>query len=283
MSHLIHNPTIEWLLVLDGDTFVVNATKSLESFIPKDPQIHVVHYERIWFGEIAAGIYLIRNHPWSILYLSKWIETFRKLSKAEYHHSDNGILHLHFLDMVGKLDNHTYQTCSMLYNQATTYLRYLKYVGCVKCAIGGQRIFPHVILLRRGHSFVRDIIKRDPTDYIWRGNKDYRWGGDKIHLLDIMIHGYKANISFYLSEPVNTTSCINNPKWTPKIRPSLFVSDLRLAKIRMRQWDELVAKTFPQTVPYPDIADCWPNCTPEITGAKLKLYLPLLCNYSRFP
>ncbi|CAF4011269.1 unnamed protein product [Adineta steineri] len=41
MSYLIQNPNTQWLLVLGADTFVVNATRSLESFLPKDPRIYL--------------------------------------------------------------------------------------------------------------------------------------------------------------------------------------------------------------------------------------------------
>jgi hypothetical protein len=265
MLYLIQNPEVEWLLVLDGDTMVVNATKSLDSFIPKDPRIHVVHYERMWFNEIMAGNYLIRNHPWSFLYLNKWVELFTKLPKVKHHNHDNGLLQLHFLDMVGKLDNYTYQMCSSLYNNSHDQRRYLIYVGCTKCALRGQKLFSHVILHRRGHSFCRD--SRVPEN--------------KIHQLDLMLH-FKGNTNHFFDQPVNSSSCIADPNWTPKVRKSVLVANLSIAKTFMRQWDRSATKLYPQSVAFPDISDCWPDCDPEITGAKLVKYASLLCNYKRF-
>jgi hypothetical protein len=265
MMYLIQNPDIQWLLVLDGDTFVVNATKTLESFIPKDPLIHVVHYERFWYNEIMAGNYLIRNHPWSLLYLQKWVEFFKKVPKAAFHNHDNGALHLHFLDMVGKLHDEMYQTCLALYKKARDVREYMIFVSCTKCVLRGQKLFAHVILHRRGHSFCRDTMPEN-----------------KIHQFDFMIHGYKGNPNDFFDEPGDSSTCINDANWTPKIRQSLIVSDLSMAKKLMREWDELASTRNPESVAYPDIADCWPHCEPEITGAKLDSYTAVLCNYTKF-
>jgi hypothetical protein len=265
MLYLIQNPTVQWLLVLDGDTFVVNATRSLESFIPDDPNIHIVHYERFWGNEITAGNYIIRNHPWSLLYLNKWVEFFTKMPDVGHHNNDNGVLHLHFLDMVGKLDNHTNRTCLALYKNSSDETQYMKYVACTKCALKGQRKFSHIILHRRAHSFCRDSGLPE----------------GKIHQLDFMLHGYKKDLNYFFKEPINSSSCMNDPNWTPKIRQSLIIPDLSTAKILVRQWEELASKRFPETVTFPEISDCWPNCEPEITGANLGNYTSALCNYGK--
>jgi hypothetical protein len=266
MLYLTLNPNAQWLVVLDGDSFVVNATKSLKSYIPDDPNIHIIHYERFWDNEIAAGNYIIRNHPWSLLYLNKWVESFKKMPNVAHHNNDNGVLHLHFLDMIGNIDNHTYQTCVALYKNSSNEALYMKYVACTKCALKGQRRFLHIILHRRGHSFCRD--SRLPTD--------------KIHQLDFMLHGYKKDVNDFFEEPVNSSSCINDPHWTPKIRHSLIVPDLLTAQIQMRQWEEDASKIYTETVAFPEIADCWPNCEPEITGTKLDNYTSALCNNKNF-
>lgn len=264
MIYLMQNPQVQWLLVLDGDTLVVNATQSLQSFLPKDPQIHLIHYERTWFNEIMAGNYIIRNHPWSLLYLNKWVERFTSIPNVRYHNHDNGMLHLHFIDIVGKLDNRTYEACSSLYNKSENEWRYLIYVGCTKCALGGQKRFQHVILHRRAHSFCRDNGLR----------------GGKIHPLDFMLHT-KDNPNIFFEEPVNKSTCVNDQYWTPKIRQSLLVN-LSIAKILIAEWDRTAAQRYPQSVALPDISDCWPDCDPEINGKKLVNYTSLLCNYSRF-
>ena len=266
MLYLVQNLSVQWLLVLDGDTFVVNATRSLESYIPKDPLIHVVHYERFLENEIAAGNYIIRNHPWSLRYLNKWVEFFTKLPKVAHHNHDNGVLHLHFLDMVGKLDHRTFKTCSTLYNKSHNENLYMIYVACTKCALKGQRKFRHVILHRRGHSFCRDF---SPS-------------ANKIHPLDLMLHGYKGDLSHFLEKPVNSMTCYTNPSWTPKLHSSVTVSDLSAAKSMMKEWERSASKTFPQTVTFPEIAECWPDCDSEITGAMLDNYTIALCSREKF-
>ena len=43
---LKNNKHISWMFVLDGDVFVVNAGSSLDRYLPTNPSIDVIHYER---------------------------------------------------------------------------------------------------------------------------------------------------------------------------------------------------------------------------------------------
>lgn len=266
MIYLIRHPNIQWLVVLDGDTFIVNASKSLDSFIPRDPNIHIIHYERFVDNEVVAGNYIIRNHAWSLLYLYKWINYFTMISNIGYHNGDNGALHLHFIDMIGEVDNRTIEKCFSLYKQSHNERLYMDYVACTKCALKGKRKFLHIILNRRAHSFCRDI-----------GLSPF-----KIHYLDIMMHGYKSNLNYFFEEPVNTSTCIAISDWTPKIRQALIVRDIRDAKLLMKEWERDSSKRYPNTVMYPEIADCWPDCETEVTGEILKKYTSKICNNTKF-
>jgi hypothetical protein len=78
---------------------------------------------------------------------------------------------------------------------------------------------------------------------------------------------------------VNPSSCINDPNWTPKIRQSLRVPDLLAAKILMKEFEEYASRIYPLTVMFPEVADCWPSCEPELTGTKLNKYTSALCKY----
>lgn len=262
LQYLIQNPDMQWLVVLDGDTFVVNATKSLDAFIPTDPNIHLVHYERFMNNEIMAGNYIIRNHPWSMFYLNRWTEYFKVLPKVNHNNADNGALHLHFLNMSGVSDSQTYDRCSQRYNESDSELLYMKYVSCVKCALKGRRKFSNIILYRRGHGFCRDP-----------GLSPH-----KIHELDIMIHGYKSNkLNYFLEEPTDRLKCQNDSEWTPKIRRSLLATNISEAKTMMSEWEKAASKRYTPSVFYPEIANCWPDCEPEITGDAWQTFAKTLC------
>ena len=265
MMYFIQHPFIDWLVVLDGDTFIVNATRSLDRFIPRDPKIHVIHYERFIDNEIMAGNYIIRNHPWSLLYLYKWSNYFTRISNIGYHNHDNGALHLHFIDMIG-IDNQTYNKCASLYNVSHHEGLYMDYVACIKCALKGKRRFEHIILYRRAHGFCRDD---GPSPH-------------RIHYLDTFMHGFKGNLNHFYEEPINTLSCTTISNWTPKIRQSLIINDTQHAKRLTKQWEEESHYRYPSTVMYPEVANCWPDCEIEITGEALKNFTSVICNNPKF-
>ena len=265
--YLLKNPQIDWVLVLDGDVYVVNATKRIEWYLPvSNPNIHVIHYERSSGGEVAAGNYLIQNHPWSYLYLKKWVEAKKWLPPSPYANADNGVLHLHFLDMVGKLDNITFNRCYQFYNQCTSGRIYMVYVGCVKCALGGRRIFDHVQLLRRFRSFVRDSFFEDEilTSY------------------DFLIHGLKENLTqAYYTELIDTSKCILEPYWQAPVQPQLFTTNLtvyrQLLRRKLNEWME----AWPESVGIEDVSDCWPTCPEELVGDEWKKNSQVLCAIER--
>ena len=258
---LIQHAHIDWLLVLGGDTFVINASKKLENYIPNDNRIHMVFYERFLYGEIMADNYLVHNHPWSYLFLNKWIEFFPKLPQVSYHNHDNGALHLVFLDMVGKLDSMTFNKCYKLYLTAHDEEHYLNYVGCTKCALGGTRRFEHVILLRRGHGFARDMNMPESG----------------FHTNDFLIHGYKFSLHKFFSEPLNRSSCRQDALWFPKVRSVWMFIDLNAARAAVKRADHYASTRYPHSV-VSDISNCWPNCPQEITGETLDLYTKRLCS-----
>jgi len=262
IQYLIQNPNVQWLVVLDGDTFVVNATKTIDAFLPIDPDIHVVHYERFMDNEIMAGNYIIRNHPWSLFYLNEWVEYFKKIPSVGHHNHDNGAIHLHFLNMTNMVDRQTFDKCAILYNQSHDEGLYMKYVACTKCALRGKRKFTHMILHRRGQSFCRD-----------NGLSPY-----KIHQLDLMFHGFKQDLTHFFQQSIDTSTCINETNWTPILRSSLVLSDIESAKLLMRDFEKHAMDKFHTTVAYLEITNCWPNCDTDITGEALTDYMNALCN-----
>jgi hypothetical protein len=258
LMYLIENSQLGWILVLDGDILIVNATKRIEDFIPVSDTINIIHYERFYNGEIAAGNYLIRNHYWSHIYLLKWISLYEHLPKVDYHNNDNGALHLHFLLILNK-SLERIRKCFALWEQSHNETIYDQYVGCVKCAIGGKRQFGHIFLFRRGHGFARDY--REPENVVL-GN-------------DFLIHSCKNNTEQYYSQQVTVNSCTRN--WQPPVYKHLFLRNMTIEKELIRYHDRLAATLHPLSVGIPDIQNCWPTCENELNGTSEKKLLQAIC------
>lgn len=74
LMYLLENAHVQWLLVLEIDVLVLNISKKIESYLPftnNQSSVHIIFSER-FNGEIAAGNYLIQNHPWSHAFLIHW-------------------------------------------------------------------------------------------------------------------------------------------------------------------------------------------------------------------
>ena len=247
--YLIENIHIRWLLVLDIDVLVINAAKKIESYLPNvanQSLIHMIFYER-FNGEIAAGNYLIHNHPWSHTFLSTWLEYEPRIKHFKFHNGDNGALHLHLLDrMVGNVSQSAFDRCLRVFQNTTDHRMYHTYVGCCKCALEGRWEFEHLRILRRGHSFVRDNLGAGTKEGIWTPT-------------DFLIHGEKKNVEKYYSEEIDVYMC-GTTSWVLPLREDVMVQDYAVVEGIIRKYDLVVASGYPESIGIPDISDCWPNC-----------------------
>lgn len=253
MNYMTSVSNLHWLLVLDGDNFILNNSKLIEEFIPNNDNIHVIHYERFYTGEIMAGAYLIKNHPWSYNYLLTWVNFYSKLPKKGYHNHDNGALHMIILQMIDK-NNEIQMKCYSKYLQSLDEWKYYQYIRCFRCSIGGQRIFKHIQILRRAHGFSRDFSILFQNDFL--------------------LHGYKNNLNEFF---YNTNKCTND-HWLLNIRQNKLISNLTIAKEMTRKKDQYALEKYSLSLGITDITDCWPHCEQEITGEKLNKYLRALCD-----
>jgi hypothetical protein len=93
--YLEQNVDIEWLLVLDADTGVVNPLKCIDEYYSKSDQI--VFYERFFNWEIMSGNYLVKNVEWSRQFLLGWANYDVKATNIPWSSYDNGALQSHLL------------------------------------------------------------------------------------------------------------------------------------------------------------------------------------------
>ncbi|KAI6243616.1 hypothetical protein M3Y99_00023600 [Aphelenchoides fujianensis] len=140
-SAAVYLREVDWLLVLDADTGVVNPNHCIEEWI--DDRVDMIFYERFYHFEIACGNYLMRNTRQAREFLMGYanLETVRF---SAWDASDNGPL-------LAKAET---EACASLYRNATSFETYLAYVVCVKVQLGAnRRMFPGVLRIhRRGHS-----------------------------------------------------------------------------------------------------------------------------------
>ena len=265
LMYLIDNPQIQWLVALDIDVLVLNMFKKIESYLPDprtEPAMHLILHEK-FNGEITAGNYIIRNHPWSHRFLSHWLQFERKTSLLKFHNHDNGPLYLHLLgEMVGNVSQSAYDRCFRVYQNTTEHSMYHTYVGCSKCALGGRWEFEHVRILRRGQAFIRDNLAHNTNQRIWGS-------------VDFFVHAHQVPFDVYYSQQINIAEC-DDPMWNLPLRTEFIVSDYNQIKEIIRKFDREAAQAYPQSVGLPDISDCWPHCLD--TDARRQAFIEKVCN-----
>ena len=97
---------IDWLLVLDGDTSIINDNIKIESFIENNENSSIIFYKR--GHEIAAGNYLVKNNENGRNYLKYWYGYYNVFQEPNriYRNYDNGALHSMYLQhIINKLKN----------------------------------------------------------------------------------------------------------------------------------------------------------------------------------
>ncbi|VDP02713.1 unnamed protein product, partial [Soboliphyme baturini] len=105
----------DWILFIDADVMVVNFNRCIEEFI--DDQFDVIHYERFFSAEVAAGGYLVKNSSFAQFYLTKWYERHDEYGDMSFVNHDNGILQIHLLaydtdvprEVIQRYEHHAYK------------------------------------------------------------------------------------------------------------------------------------------------------------------------------
>ena len=100
-----------------------------------DDDSDLVYYLRDWNHEITAGNYIIRNTEFSRSALQLW-SSFNFHTPTGFHSSDNGAIHLVFLQYVGIQAPHCYKLYRELTATTANLVPYYTFVACTRRALG---------------------------------------------------------------------------------------------------------------------------------------------------
>ncbi|KRY82502.1 hypothetical protein T4B_2872 [Trichinella pseudospiralis] len=199
---------VDWLLFVDADSFPVNFHRCVEEFI--DPDYQIIHYERFFSGEVAAGSYLVRNSDQSRDYLLDWAEQSFVLNQINVHNMDNGVLQLHVLRTVG-VDHNRLALCWEKFRNASSLVGYFAFVGCTKRSLLEHRT-------AAGHS--RRSVKVLAPLGGWL--RDVWLTGGHWTDRDFVLHDLKRQNAFlkrFVSEP-NCPSSADTAGWLWSLGPT---------------------------------------------------------------
>ena len=209
-----------------------------------------------------AGNYIVRNTDYARYYLFSWADLENTLPRRYHANHDNGVLHLHILKYLKSNQSIEYNVCLkealLCRNSMASYYRF---VGCVKCVLGGKRIFPEqkLQIVRRGHAYVRDFFVSASVPGKNTG---------MVSPNDIFFHGWKDRIEgVWWEQNPNVETCLHEMEWAPKIINSV-IGDVAMvaSEIQKRERVEMNVDMRRTTVfPILEVGNCWPNCPAELT------------------
>ena len=263
-------PDVDWWLVLDGDSFVVSADRPLSDYLPSQgSSTDIVLYERFPTGEVMAGNYLVRASSVSCAFLLSWADMGPAWSSHGFYNADNGALHVHLIRSLWGADSLQWRGCVPLLANVQSWDEYDSFIGCFKCVLGGQRLFPalRLTIVRRGHFLTRDHDVSSPSTYQAAGLV----GPD-----DILFHGWKQSpVGMWWRHPIDAASCLSQPHWTPALLDDIKSGAERVAAsvAEMERQYELM---HPRCV-VSDVGGCWPHCVPTLTVEEERAMRLRLC------
>ncbi|CAD5219531.1 unnamed protein product [Bursaphelenchus xylophilus] len=244
---------VDWLVVLDADTAVVNPSHCIEEYI--DPSVDIIFYERFHNFEIAAGNFLVRHSKFSQKFLLDWAGYFNERQTKEgewFSNRDNGALLIHLARNLRPEAEPEIDYCNEVWHNIEGLGEYFAYVTCVRWILGAQRKFPGKIRIhRRADGIARDLWVNDPV----------------FCEHDFMLHGFKdekrGNPIF--SEEFDVSKCgrnFNGWNWNR----TFVVSCERVKEELIRSEDFFRWVWFPNAsrvdhfMNYQEMSRCWPNC-----------------------
>ncbi|KAI0564392.1 hypothetical protein FGB62_26g34 [Gracilaria domingensis] len=160
---LLTQPENAEAVVFDGDVIGGTSNISLSQWLKKPYGLtyDLAFYERSWNFEVMSGNYVIRNTPFTRLFMHHWA-SFDTIRPKGYDATDNGAIHLAILDALGIRGR---QRCLDLYRAleapVTNLFPYFEFVACTKALLGPPRVYE-----------VQRLFHLQSTDSISRRNSD---------------------------------------------------------------------------------------------------------------
>uniref|UniRef100_A0A1I7SGQ7 Nucleotid_trans domain-containing protein n=2 Tax=Bursaphelenchus xylophilus TaxID=6326 RepID=A0A1I7SGQ7_BURXY len=251
---------VDWMLVLDGDTAVVNPNHCIEEYI--DPSVDMLFYERFFNFEFNAGNYLVRFSNFTQKFLMEWAEYDKEMSNITdsgrkwFSNIDNGALHIHLARTLRANAKPELDYCNEIRLGVAEMNQYFGYITCIRWILGAQREFPGKIrLFRKAQSFVRDA---------WSTTFGFCE-------LDFMFHDYKeTNVpESVFKGRFDISRCgsgLNGWNWKEGKRISCDELKEKLIQKEQRyreSWYPDQSK-INHPLKYREIARCWPNCDEKL-------------------
>jgi hypothetical protein len=235
-------PQYDWILFYDGDVQVFNYNTGLESFV-QDSDSDIIFSVRFINGEVAAGAYLVRNSTWSTDFLRKW-GTRSSLPFSRVGNADNGFLvqlltQVLFVDNArGGAEHAAAAECVAVFNKSVKRGK-----CCFSLLMQGQRHFPHVSILRRGHPFFRDDF-----------------AGQLLFKSDLGVHNKNRWRHMLNDSTYKTAEGVCRVFEHNTVLPEMVATD-SLQQYAVCVYDHIFATYAPMLGSFsPDVWECFPHC-----------------------
>ncbi|CAJ0569656.1 unnamed protein product, partial [Mesorhabditis spiculigera] len=130
MVDLMKREPYDWFLFFGADNGVINPIRRIEEYIPEEPTVNVMFYNRFYNDEIMADSYLIRNTQQSYDFLNLWVEYYNITKDYECSGTDNGAIQAVVLEFFAPELNRWNTYCQKMWWMGRKYADLFLYEAC---------------------------------------------------------------------------------------------------------------------------------------------------------
>lgn len=254
MKNYFQTLNLDWIVVIDADSGLVNHTKTIEELLPP-PGIDMVFTVRWKSAEYCSCGYMLKNTPNAFKLLDLWLN-YRFTNKNCV---ENPPLHLALLEFA-RPTSHDLPRCKEIFNGGHWdggFDGFLKgfdgFVNCAKTALGPGIDHGAARVQVIGQAWYNTVAE----------DIGFRVTGD-----ELFVHGVKHADWLYSrkGDEMDVKSlekqCMSKPDaWKPPIRPDLIVTKEEMRRLVVRSDFEKTLELPDRPIrPNPQVFDCWPNC-----------------------
>ncbi|CAJ0952820.1 unnamed protein product, partial [Mesorhabditis belari] len=147
MIDLMKREQFEFFLFFGADNGVINPLRRIEEYLPVNPFVNILFYQRFYNDEIMADSYLIRNTQQSLDFLQLWVDYYDRTKNFECSGTDNGAIQSVVIEFFAPEFNASMAICKREWSRGSKYAHLFRYEACAQYLLS---LLPESELNKRG-------------------------------------------------------------------------------------------------------------------------------------
>uniref|UniRef100_A0AC35UCM9 Nucleotid_trans domain-containing protein n=1 Tax=Rhabditophanes sp. KR3021 TaxID=114890 RepID=A0AC35UCM9_9BILA len=195
---------LDYALIIDADTLLINPTLKLEQFFPIQNE-SILMYDRIFNAEVAMGSMFIKNNEYALKFLLDFAHFFHLLPNSFYG-NDNGAVHAFLiLRYLARNSSRERDVCLNIWKHSRNWQDVKVFIACARHLINK--------LYNSTNSIDNGLLTILPKTSTLRWIRDGWLTGEKWCGSEFLLHGYKESDNTFSKTPLlsfNKPYCVSH-------------------------------------------------------------------------